>query len=236
MNEEKKEDLKRKLRELQAVEASIDSRLENIKPLLSKRQKNEVGYWLKNVGRIKDEARSMHKELEKSKWTMLFGGCVKRMIEEVRELIDQKGSLERALVTDPPHTNHEAFVTTRLVGQEFQSNMDMILKWLCMDEVSSIGIYGMGGVGKTTLVTHIHNKILENPSKFVHVYWVTMSQDFSIHRLQSLIAETINIRFGKEDDLRKRAVKLSIELHKRHRFVNVTALFLQYAEVSYMPT
>ena len=93
------------------------------------------------------------------------------------------------------------------------------MKWLCMNEVSSSGIYGMGGAGKTTLVTHIHNKILENPSKFGHVYWVTMSQDFSVHRLQFLIAETINIGFGKEEDVRKRARRLSIELNKKHKYV-----------------
>ena len=90
----------RTLQELQYVEADINSRLESTKPILSKRQKKEVGYWLTNIGRIKNEARSMRKELRKSKWTMQFGGSVKRMIEEVRELIDEKGSLERALVTD----------------------------------------------------------------------------------------------------------------------------------------
>jgi disease resistance protein RPS2 len=39
------------------------------------------------------------------------------------------------------------------------------------DEVLIIGVYGMGGVGKTTLVTHIHNKVIENPSTFNHVFF-----------------------------------------------------------------
>ena len=102
----------------------------------------------------------------------------------------------------------EALLTTELAGQGFDKNREMIWSWLMKDEVSSIGIYGMGGVGKSSLATHIHNQLLQRPTSFKHVFWITVSQDFSISKLQYLIAKAINLNLSNEDDEKKRAAKL----------------------------
>ncbi|KAJ6857916.1 hypothetical protein NC652_040439 [Populus alba x Populus x berolinensis] len=51
--------------------------------------------------------------------------------------------------------------STKLVGRAFEENMNVIWSWLLDDEVSTIGIYRMGGVGKMTMLQHIHNKLLK---------------------------------------------------------------------------
>ena len=65
----------------------------------------------------------------------------------------------------------DALPTRQLVGQAFEDNKKTIWSLLMGDEVSRIGIYGMGGVGKTTLVTHLYNQLLERPE--TSVYWIT---------------------------------------------------------------
>jgi len=109
--------------------------------------------------------------------------------------------------------------STKLVGRAFEENMNVIWSWLLDDEVSTIGIYGMGGVGKTTMLQHIHNELLERQDISHCVYWVTVSQDFSIKRLQTLIAKCLGFNLSSEDDELHRAVKLSKELKKKQKWI-----------------
>ncbi|XP_034916851.2 probable disease resistance protein At4g27220 [Populus alba] len=109
--------------------------------------------------------------------------------------------------------------STGLVGRAFEENMHVIRSLLIDDGVSTIGIYGMGGVGKTTMLQHIHNELLQRPDFYHYVYWVTMSRDFSINRLQNLIAKRLDLDLSSEDDDVSRAVKLSKELRKKKKWI-----------------
>ncbi|XP_034897078.2 probable disease resistance protein At4g27220 [Populus alba] len=86
-------------------------------------------------------------------------------------------------------------------------------------DVSTIGIYGMGGVGKSTILQHIHNELLQRPDICDDVWWVTVSQDFSINRLQNLIAEHLDLDLSRKNDELHRAAKLSEELRKKQKWI-----------------
>jgi len=109
--------------------------------------------------------------------------------------------------------------STKLVGQAFEQNTNLIWSSLNDDEVSIIGIYGMGGVGKTTMMKHIHNKLLETRGISHYVYWVTVSRDFSIKRLQNLIATGLGLDLSSEDDELRKAAKLWEELRKKQKWI-----------------
>ncbi|XP_011037149.1 PREDICTED: probable disease resistance protein At1g12280 [Populus euphratica] len=66
----------------------------------------------------------------------------------------------------------------------------------------------MGGIGKTTLATHIHNQLQEKPDIFPRVCWISVPQDFSVHALQDLIAEAFGLYLGNGKDLVNRAGEL----------------------------
>jgi hypothetical protein len=69
------------------------------------------------------------------------------------------------------------------VGQAFEENKKVIWSFLIDNEVPTIGIYGMGGVGKITILQHIHNELPQKLDICDNVWWVTIFQDFSINRL-----------------------------------------------------
>jgi len=108
----------------------------------------------------------------------------------------------------------------KLVGRAVEENRNVIWSWLMDDKVLIISIYGMGGAGKTTMLKHIYNELLQIADISHHVYWVTVSRDFSIYKLQNLIAKCLDLNLSNEDDdLLHRAIKLSQELIKKRRWI-----------------
>ncbi|MQM09611.1 hypothetical protein Taro_042483 [Colocasia esculenta] len=83
---------------------------------------------------------------------------------------------------------------SEIVGVE--ETLSEIRSHLINDEsVGIIGICGMGGVGKTTMLKRINNEFLE-PGRwgsFDLVIWVTVSQTVSILNIQRQIAERLSI-------------------------------------------
>ncbi|KAK5834110.1 hypothetical protein PVK06_017983 [Gossypium arboreum] len=78
------------------------------------------------------------------------------------------------------------------------------------EEVSKIGVWGMGGVGKTTIMKHIHNDLLK-PQRFERVIWVTISKEFNVMKVQDDIAGALKLKedWPREGDKLKRAAILS---------------------------
>ncbi|KAL1215122.1 putative disease resistance protein [Cardamine amara subsp. amara] len=77
---------------------------------------------------------------------------------------------------------------------------------LMEDGVGIMGMYGMGGVGKTTLLTQINNKFSENRCGFDFVIWVVVSKELQLEKIQDEIAQKVGIGGG--------------ELNKRVRIYN----------------
>ncbi|KAL9344259.1 hypothetical protein Peur_061934 [Populus x canadensis] len=131
-----------------------------------------------------------------------------------------RDSSREVLQRNGDESGQDVFLTEELIGGEFENNKNAIWSWIMNDEASSsIGIYGMGGVGKTTLLTHIYNQLLQERGTFPHVHWITVSQGFRVYKLQSLIAKDIHLDLSNEDNERKRAAKLSKALIEKQRWV-----------------
>ncbi|XP_065866902.1 probable disease resistance protein At1g12290 [Euphorbia lathyris] len=56
-----------------------------------------------------------------------------------------------------------------------------------------IGVYGIGGVGKTTLLKQIYTKLTTPPLYFDTVIWVTVSQNLSVETVQDDIWKRIGV-------------------------------------------
>ncbi|TYI84910.1 hypothetical protein E1A91_D05G400300v1 [Gossypium mustelinum] len=73
----------------------------------------------------------------------------------------------------------------------------------------------MGGVGKTTIMKHIHNDLLKQ-QRFERVIWVTISKEFNEMKVQDDIAAALKLKedWPREGDKLRRATILSEMLKK----------------------
>ncbi|OWM76565.1 hypothetical protein CDL15_Pgr005529 [Punica granatum] len=97
---------------------------------------------------------------------------------------------------DLPEECHQAdgmqveMLAPKLVGRD--QIVDELWGYLTTNDILCIGVYGMGGVGKTTTMKHLYNKV-HGCAAFENVFWVTVSKDCSIHELQNKIAKAIKV-------------------------------------------
>ncbi|XP_039162636.1 probable disease resistance protein At4g27220 [Eucalyptus grandis] len=128
-----------------------------------------------------------------------------------RNNFEENGALKRKLGEVNKLLEHV------MVGEAFQKNTTKILEYLVGNQISRLGICGMGGVGKTTIMLHIHNRLLEE-ANYGNVLWITVSQDFKTRKLQDTIWEALGLDKLQEKDVRKRAAMLCDRLTKRGKF------------------
>ncbi|KAL3499803.1 hypothetical protein ACH5RR_038896 [Cinchona calisaya] len=95
-------------------------------------------------------------------------------------------------------------------------NMAKLMDLLNDDEVKRIGVWGMGGVGKTTLVKNVNNKLVSAPPTFTIIMWVTVSkrseESSDLKRVQKEIAVRLKMDLNVNEDS---ADRVAIQLHER---------------------
>ncbi|TYK18359.1 putative disease resistance protein [Cucumis melo var. makuwa] len=79
-----------------------------------------------------------------------------------------------------------------------KSIMEQIMDALSDGNVHRIGVYGMGGVGKTMLVKDILRKIVESKKPFDEVVTSTISQTPDFRSIQGQLADTLGLKLEQE--------------------------------------
>ncbi|KAG6666578.1 disease resistance protein At4g27190-like [Carya illinoinensis] len=99
---------------------------------------------------------------------------------------------------------------TASVSEDLAKTMDLLFD----NRFQRIGIWGMGGVGKTNLVRNLNNKLLEmnsNDMPFSCVLWVTVSKNLDIQKLQMGIASRLGFHLEQSSG----ADGMATQLHRR---------------------
>ncbi|XP_057948507.1 disease resistance protein RFL1-like isoform X2 [Malania oleifera] len=206
--DEKMQNLKRKLELLEARKADKSIEFKILEFQTGRKRKREFENWLTNVQRIKDEVRSIEQEVPGgiNLSRIHLGNQIEKMTKEVEELLEQ-GKFAEGLTVDVQDPLE--LLTVKLVGQKAEESMKKLLACVMDDRVFSLGIYGMGGVGKTTLAMHIHDELIKN--RYGYVYWITVSQQSSIYKLQDDIAKVLcleNLPSGEKERQKRAAILL----------------------------
>ncbi|KAK1320029.1 Disease resistance protein RFL1 [Acorus calamus] len=151
--------------------------------------------WLKRVEDIEKQMVEMKEKYEQEKKCfkgfcpnvysrMMFGKHVVVKIAEVSKLVSTFTSYEGVLVDAPTESVERVSVARVEVDSSTARTIQKILEHIRDGHVQRIGIWGVGGVGKTTVMEMVNN-LPEISQMFEVVIWVTVSRDWSIRKVDS---------------------------------------------------
>ncbi|KAB2063502.1 hypothetical protein ES319_A10G220300v1 [Gossypium barbadense] len=182
--------------DLRAKEADFQQQLED-EHHFGKMPKQEVKRWFEKVEQKLGHAQHVEDKISKGKY--LFRSCLGKLVDEatqaMKEVVNDPSTIEVNLPTP------EVVVATNVREEIYQ--------YLMGDAVGLVGVWGMGGIGKTTIMK----------DKFRKLIWVTVSQVFDIRKLQKDIASQLERNLSDDENIIVRAGKLSEMLRGEMRYV-----------------
>ncbi|GLU15754.1 hypothetical protein SLE2022_322220 [Rubroshorea leprosula] len=202
-------DLKRELQVLICRKEDINLSIQS-EASRGKEVKHEVQAWLKLVQETNNEVQAIQEKIQRVKWYSKgrLGKLVRKKIEVVKRIYEQSSFPDGLIVDRPPRGI--ILPTENVVGED--SAKETIWGYLMGNEVRKIGVCGVGGVGKTTIMKHISNELLRL-TNFDRVIWVTVSYPLNVIKLQENIARAMDDRSSLpegEDEVRRAATLISI--------------------------
>ena len=145
-----------------------------------------------------------------------YGKKVFKKLKEV-EVLAAKGVFEVVAEKTPTPKGVKKHIQTT-VGLD--SMVEKAWKSLMMNGDSrTLGLYGMGGVGKTTLLARINNKFLELMSEVDVVIWVLVSKDLQIEGIQKQILGRLGLEKEWKQEKKKKKASRIYNILNRRRFV-----------------
>lgn len=178
--------------------------------------RSEVQKWLKDAEKAIIDAKRLNNEAGENKTCL--GGCCpnlkwrytlsKRAVNETEELNKIKEEKRFETVSLQVRRPVE-FESTMSTGdfEAFEATrqaMDGVMKALKDDNITVIGVHGMGGIGKTTMVKHVGVQACKD-KLFDHVIMAVISQNPNLVKIQQQLAEMLALNLNEQTEIARAA-------------------------------
>uniref|UniRef100_A0A6N2KMU5 AAA+ ATPase domain-containing protein n=1 Tax=Salix viminalis TaxID=40686 RepID=A0A6N2KMU5_SALVM len=165
----------------------------------------DVNKWLEDAKNEIDGVNRLEKEKGKNgicftwcpKWIRLFklSKALEKKTETLRKLEENSRDFRTKVSHKAPLQDIEFLPSKEFTPSESSKEaFEQIMKALKDDKVNMIGLYGMGGVGKTTLVREVGRRAKET-QLFDAVLLATVSQNPNVMYIQDQIADRLGLQF-----------------------------------------
>ncbi|KAL1184089.1 hypothetical protein V6Z11_A01G019900 [Gossypium hirsutum] len=216
--------LKTEVEDLKATRRDLMSRVRVAEDEKQLKRLPQVDLWLQRADRVITDADKLIVQSPQHVEKLCMGGCCSRHPRSTHKfgkqiatiLQEVKGLKEKGDFSDvackPPIPSANKRPSDPTVGLESYVNQ----VWSCLqkEQVGIIGIYGLGGVGKTTLLNQINNKFHDTTHDY-HVIWAVASQDRPIERVQDEIAKRIGLSNEGWKSIEEKAADIFNVLRKK---------------------
>ncbi|XP_019167982.1 PREDICTED: probable disease resistance protein At4g27220 isoform X2 [Ipomoea nil] len=197
--------------------------------------RTQVRDWLKRVEKLQNEFDSVRSIITRNGNTIGASGCkcsldcrlsnsIAKGGVKVKQLIGDGRAFENKIVGVNPVPNTVEYIpqATLFQGQATAARNLEKMKGLLLrnEKAKMIGVWGMGGVGKTTLVKNVNNELSKDPTNqdFDIVIWVVVSHNATVEIIRSKIAKRLHLAMDKEESEESAATRLYNKL-KGKRFL-----------------
>lgn len=172
-----------------------------------------VRNWLDKVKKMEEEVSEIKKELENQNrcckglvpnYIMLakISKNSSRLTEDGQKLLNEREKIGKRLTFGNLRPARMLLPTKPILGNTMNLKKEEILKCiLTKGQNGIIGIHGMAGAGKTSIMKNINNHLIEpednhlieSKDKFDDILWVPVSKDSNVDKLQIEIAKKLQI-------------------------------------------
>ncbi|KAL6314199.1 hypothetical protein AAG906_011947 [Vitis piasezkii] len=190
-----------------------------------------VNDWWRNVEETGCKVRPMQAKIEANK-ERCCGGFknlflqsreVAEALKEVRGLEVRGNCLADLLAASRQARAVELMPVESIVHQPAASqNLATIMNLLNDDAVRTIGVWGQGGIGKTTLVKNLNNMLKDASSTtppFSIVIWITVSREWDLKSIQVQISQRLEMKEKTNESPDSLAARICERLKREVKFL-----------------
>ncbi|KAG0493816.1 hypothetical protein HPP92_004810 [Vanilla planifolia] len=183
---------------------------------------HQIMDWLNKVAAVDSKVAKIQTDfLQQRSCRWCINRRVAKSLATIKDLIDAASKIDHvATKLAPKGVQEVSDVPPASVNKT--TYLSQLQVYIQDDECRIIGIWGMGGVGKTTLLQSLNNELLSSaeadhsPQQFDHVIWAVASKDYRQGKLQRDIARRLGLPLRKD---RVRQAKEIFDFLKNKNFL-----------------